>query len=102
VTYVTTRLHQQLFHTPALSIAVFAATDAMAQTLKQWTEEALESITQQGESNRFFFRSLDPAIASPTEMFLTPLWHNACGDAKTPLLVLDEENGEGIPAQESA
>jgi hypothetical protein len=35
-------------------------------------------------------------------MFLTPVWEQAFGDTKTPLLILAEENGEGRLAQESA
>jgi hypothetical protein len=90
VTYVASGQHEALFQTPALSIAVIAATEPMAATLKPWCEEALTARAQQGESNRFFFSSRDPATGSPPEMFLSPAWQNAFGNAKTPLLVLEE------------
>jgi hypothetical protein len=84
--------HQQLFHTEFLNIAVFAQTPEMAQTLKEWTEEALHQ--QPEEGGRFFFSSLDIANATPTGMFLAPVWKQAYGNAKTPLILLEEENGE--------
>jgi hypothetical protein len=31
-------------------------------------------------------------------MYLVPVWEQAFGDAKVPLLVLEEEKGEGTPA----
>jgi hypothetical protein len=80
--------HQQLFHTESLNIAVFAQTVAMAQTMKEWTEEALPN--QPDEGSRFFFSSLDVASASPGEMYLSPVWEQAFGTAKTPLLLLEE------------
>jgi hypothetical protein len=81
--------HEALFHTPALSIAVFAATEHMAQTLKQWTEEALQEMKRPEEGEMFFFGSMDVATASPTEMYLHPAWQQAFGEAKTPLLILE-------------
>jgi hypothetical protein len=72
-TLAATGQHEVLFQTPALSLAVFAATKPMPATLKRWTEEILEITNQQTEGNRFFFCSLDVAKASPTEMFLTPV-----------------------------
>jgi hypothetical protein len=81
--------HQKLFHMESLNIAVFAQTPAMAQTLKDWIEEALA--TQPDDGGRFFFSSLAVSKASPTEMYLSPVWQQAFGTAKTPLLLLDEE-----------
>jgi hypothetical protein len=57
-------------------------------TIKQWTEEALHEIPQHGQ--RFFFRSIDTATASPTDMYLSPAWQQAFGKVKIPLLVLKE------------
>jgi hypothetical protein len=92
VTYRQTGQHQTLFHTSALSIAVFAQTTAIAQTLKAWTEEALTKLAQPSEGQRFFFNSIDnPTSATPTEMYLTPIWQQAFGTANTPLLVLTKE-----------
>jgi hypothetical protein len=100
--YAGSMLHRELFHSRALSIAVLAQTAGMAARLKQWTEDVLHAREQPELGEQFFFANVNPATASPTEMFLSPVWQNAFGDAKTPLLVLDEENGEGTPAQESA
>jgi hypothetical protein len=58
-----------LFQTSALSVAVFAATKEMTDTLKQWTEEALKEHPEEGE--RFFLSCVNPATASPAEMCRT-------------------------------
>jgi hypothetical protein len=84
-----TGVHEALFHTPALSIAVFAQSKEMAQTLKQWTEEALQEMNRPEEGEMFFFSSVNPATASPEELFLSPVWQQAFGDTKTPLLMLE-------------
>jgi protein involved in plasmid replication-relaxation len=89
VTYVDTGEHQALFHTTALSIALVAQTPAIAATLKRWTEEALTEIERMEEGDWFFFCGLDPATTSPEELFLTPVWEQAFGTTKTPLLVLE-------------
>jgi hypothetical protein len=95
VTYRQTGKHQELFHTSALSIAVFAQTTEMAQTLKGWTEEALTKLKQPAEGQRFFFNTIDdPTSATPTDMYLAPVWQQAFATAKTPLLVLKEEGHE--------
>jgi hypothetical protein len=89
VTYVDTGQHEALFHTPALSIAVIAQTPQMATTLKRWTEEVLAEMEGKEEGEWFFFCSLDPATASPEELFLSPVWEQAFGTTTTPLLVLE-------------
>jgi hypothetical protein len=90
--YRQTGQHAALFHTSALSIAVFAQTKAMAEILKEWTEEALTQLKQPAEGHRFFFNTTDnPTSATPTEMYLGPLWQQAFSTATTPLLVLKEE-----------
>jgi hypothetical protein len=95
VTYRQTGQHEVLFHTSALSIVVFAQTKEMAQTLKEWTEEALTKLAQPGEGQRFFFNTIDnPTSAEPAEMYLAPVGQQAFGDAKTPLIVLKEDNGK--------
>ena len=81
--------HEAFFHTPALSIAVIAATEPMAATLKRWTEEVLADMERQAEGEWFFFCSVDPASASPEELYLSPVWEQAFSDGKTPLLVLE-------------
>jgi hypothetical protein len=94
VVMALTGQHEALFHISALSIAVFAATDHLAQVLKRWTEEALQQLGQPAEGHRFFFGNIDTA-ASPAEMYLAPVWQKAFGEAPTPLLMLQEEgNGE--------
>jgi hypothetical protein len=90
VTYATSGQHEALFHTPALSIAVFAASEQMAATLKRWTEEALTEIERPEEGEWFFFCCFNTATASPEEIFLSPVWEQAFGTAKTPLLVLQD------------
>jgi hypothetical protein len=71
LTYAASPVHQELFHTSALSIAMFAATEQLAQMLKRWTEEVLTKLEQQAEGQRFFFSSVIPGQASPTELFLS-------------------------------
>jgi hypothetical protein len=68
---------------------VITATDQLAGTLKRWTEQVLRAVAQQELGEQFLFGSVDPATASPTEMFLTPVWQQAFGDSKTPLLMLE-------------
>jgi hypothetical protein len=93
VTYRQTGQHQALFHTAALSIAVFAQTKEMAQTLKAWTEEVLTKLKQPGEGQRFFFNTIDnPTSLTPAAMYLAPLWQQAFGKGLTPLLVLTKED----------
>src|ERR687896_753622 len=70
VTYVDNGHHEALFHTPALSIAVIAATEQMTTTLKRWTEEVLTQMERQPEGEWFFFCSVDPASASPEGLYL--------------------------------
>jgi hypothetical protein len=90
VTYATTGQHAALFHTPALSIAVFAATREMAATLKRWTEQALEEMHQPEQGERFFFRSIaDLGTVTPSELYLAPVWEQPFGNTKTPLLILE-------------
>jgi hypothetical protein len=90
VAYAKSSLHRQLFQTSSLSIAVFSQTSDIAKTLKRWTEEALAN--QPNEGSRFFFTGMNPATASPTELFLTPVWQQAFGEDAIPLLVLEEED----------
>jgi hypothetical protein len=92
VTYDLSGQHEALFATPVLSIAVFATTEQMAATLKRWTEEVLESTNQQDEGDWFYFCSVNPATASPADMFLTPVWEQAFGTTKTPLILFGEDN----------
>jgi Replication-relaxation len=91
VATVDTGRHEALFQTPALSIAVIAIaqTEQMAATLKRWTEEVLTDMERQAEGEWFFFCSVDPASASPEELYLSPVWEQAFSDVKTPLLVLE-------------
>jgi hypothetical protein len=81
--------HEAFFHTPALSIAVIAATPQMAATLKRWTEEALQAMGRPEEGDWFFFCSLDTAAATPEELFLSPVWQKAFSNSNAPLLVLE-------------
>jgi hypothetical protein len=99
VTYVDTGQHEALFHTTALSIALVAQTPEMAAPLKRWTEEALREIDRPEEGEWFFFCSLNTATATPEELFLSPIWESAFSNAKTPLLLLEEEKDEPQPQQ---
>jgi hypothetical protein len=89
VTALVAGLHEQLFATSAMSVAVIAASDKLKETLKHWAEEALVAMERPDAGDRFFFCWLDTATASPTELFLSPVWEQAFGTAKTPLLVLE-------------
>jgi Replication-relaxation len=89
VTALVSGLHERLFHTPAMSVAVIATTIKLKETLKQWAEEALTTMERQDAGDRFFFCSLNTATASPEELFLSPLWEQAFRTDKTPLLVLE-------------
>jgi hypothetical protein len=92
--YAMTGQHEALFHASALSIVVFTATDQQAATLKRWTEEAFHDQPELGEY--FFFRSIDTGSASPTEIFLSPVWQQAFSSTAIPLLVIkDEQLKEG-------
>jgi hypothetical protein len=72
------------------SVVVIATSEELAGTLKQWAEDALVTIQRQDAGNRFFFCHLDTATATPEEMFLSPVWEQAFGTTKTPLLMLEE------------
>jgi hypothetical protein len=87
--YAASTLHQELFHTPSLAIAVFCATDPMGQSLKRWTEEVLQEVGERDVGEQFFFTSSDPATTSPEALFLSPVWETALSTTKTPLLVLE-------------
>jgi hypothetical protein len=97
LTYAKSSLHQELFHTSALSIAVFAAggmpseREQLAQMLKRWTEEVLTKLNQPAEGQRFFFSSVIPGQVTPTELYLSPVWQLAFRTTPTPLLELMEE-----------
>jgi hypothetical protein len=89
VTYVTDGQHEALFATLVLSLAIIAQTPQMIALLKSWTEEALRETESIADGDWFFFCSVDPATASPEELFLTPIWEQAFSTTKTPLLVLE-------------
>jgi hypothetical protein len=89
VTYVATGQHESLFATSALSLTVIAVTEQLATLLKHWTEEALRERESIADGDWFFFCSLDPATASPEQLFLAPVWEQAFSTTKTPLLVLE-------------
>jgi hypothetical protein len=89
VTSLLSGLHERLFHTPAMSVAIIATTDKLKETLKQWAEEALLAMERQDAGERFFFCHLDTATASPEEIFLSPVWEQAFSTDKTPLLMLE-------------
>jgi hypothetical protein len=89
--YAASAIHQELFATPALAIAVFCASPQLAATLKRWTEEVLQAVQQPDLGERFCFTNVDPGAVSPEELYLAPLWEQAFGTTKTPLLVLEEE-----------
>jgi hypothetical protein len=89
VTSLLSGLHERLFHTSAMSVAVIATTDKLKETLKQWAEEALLAMVRQDAGDRFFFCHLDTATASPEEIFLSPVWEQAFSTDKTPLLMLE-------------
>jgi hypothetical protein len=100
---VDTGQHAALFGTPVLSIAVFATTPRIAATLRHWTEEALGEMERPEEGVRFFFRSIaDTGKAHPTEMYLSPVWQQAFGTTKTPLLMLDADTEGENPREEPA
>jgi hypothetical protein len=92
VTALVSGLHEQLFKTPAMAVAVIATIDKLAGTLKHWSEEAVAAIERTDIGDRFFFCSMNTATTSPEELFLSPVWEQAFGTAKTPLLILEEES----------
>ena len=90
VVSVDTGIHEALFKTAALSIAVICETSQQAVLLQRWTEEALTEMGRVAEGEQFFFTSSNPATATPEALFLSPVWEQALGTAKTPLLVLED------------
>jgi hypothetical protein len=91
ITSIDTGVHQRLFQTAALSIAVLCDTLTHARLLKQWTEEALTAMGRVDEGEGFFFCHMHTATAMPEAVFLSPVWEQAFGATKTPLLVLEAE-----------
>jgi Replication-relaxation len=89
--YAGSSLHRELFHTRALSIAVITQSAVLADRLKRWTEDVLQDRRQRNLGEQFFFTNVNPATASPEELFLSPVWEQAFGHAKTPLILLDEK-----------
>jgi hypothetical protein len=89
VTSVDTGTHEALFKTEALSIAVICETRQQALLLKRWTEDALTEMGRVAEGERFFFRYIDLSSASPSDLYLSPVWESAFGKTKTPLIVLE-------------
>jgi hypothetical protein len=89
VTALDTGIHDALFKTSALSIAVMCDTAQQTALLKRWTEETLTAMGRREEGEMFCFRTLHTATASPEEMYLAPMWEQAFGTTKTPLLVLE-------------
>jgi hypothetical protein len=87
--YAASAIHQELFQTPALAIAVLCSSSDLAATLKRWTEEVLQEGQQPELGERFFFTSVNPAAVSPEELYLAPVWEQAFSTTKTPLLVLE-------------
>jgi hypothetical protein len=80
---------ETLFHTKALTIALFCESPALMRLLKGWTEQVLTQLGQEEEGERYFFSSIAVSAASPTDVFLSPVWETAFSTTKTPLLVLE-------------
>jgi hypothetical protein len=95
VVMAQTGQQEALFQTSALSVANFAATAQQKAVLKRWTEEALQQLNLPAEGQRFFFTGIETATASPTEIFLSPVWQQAFGETPIPLLLLKEEDNGG-------
>jgi hypothetical protein len=55
VTAVATGLHEHLFQTSAMSVAIIATREKLAGTLKQWAEEALVAMHRPDAGDRFSF-----------------------------------------------
>jgi hypothetical protein len=91
VTAAVSGLHERLFATSAMSVAIIATTKTLKETLKHWAEEALMGMQRPDAGDRFFFCSLDTTATSPEELFLSPLWEQAYSTTKIPLLTLEEE-----------
>jgi protein involved in plasmid replication-relaxation len=87
--YAASSIHQELFATLALAIAVFCASSQLTATLRKWTEEVLQEVQQPGLGERFFFTSVDPGAVRPEELYLLPVWEQAFGTTTTPLLMLE-------------
>jgi hypothetical protein len=49
----------------------------------------LQDVSQEHVGERFFFRQIATANASPIEMYLAPVWEQPFSDTKTPLLMLE-------------
>ncbi len=88
VVYASSPQHETLFHTKALTIALFCEAEAVKTLLKGWTEQVLTKRGQEEEGERFFFTSFAVSKASPPDIFLSLVWEQAFGTTKTPLLVL--------------
>jgi len=89
VVYASSTQHEALFHTKALTIALFCDTVAVKTHLKGWTEQVLAQLGQEHEGERFFFSDLAVSDESPTDVFLSPVWEQAFSTTKTPLLMLE-------------
>jgi hypothetical protein len=89
VSALVSGIHEHLFQTSAMAVAVIATTDKLKETLKHWAEEALVAMHRADAGDRFFFCSLNAASVSPKELFLSPSWEQAFGATKTPLLGLE-------------
>jgi hypothetical protein len=84
-------LHQKLYGTNALTIAVFATLgDRLRDTLKRWTEEELTRGKATAEGGRFFFSSVNAGTVSPLDTYLAPVWYQAFTTDPAPLLLLEE------------
>jgi hypothetical protein len=92
VTALVSGLHEQLFNTPAMAVAVIATSATLKDTLKQWAAEALVAMERQDAGDRFFFCSLAVTPTNPEALFLSLVWESAFGVTKTPLLLLAEES----------
>jgi hypothetical protein len=88
VAYASSPQHAALFHTKALTIALFCETEAVKTLLKGWTAQVLTQLGQEEEGERFFFRSIDLSSVSPSDLYLSPDWQQAFGETTTPLLML--------------
>jgi protein involved in plasmid replication-relaxation len=89
VAYASSPQHETLFHTKALTIALFCETPSLVRLLKGWTEQVLTQLGQKEEGERFFFSSIPVSEASPTDVFLSPVWEQAFSTTTTPLLMLE-------------
>jgi Replication-relaxation len=83
---------RETFGVKSLTVAVFCPDDARSIQLAAWTMQALQAAGKPNWASMFLFSSVDPAIASPAEVWIGRAWRQVDGEVGKSLIDYESTN----------